>query len=186
VFFCSACVRFLEAAGQQFVERPGAIASPLDASRRPVLHLPIWEFRVKIDSAWPDPTREAEASLIPPISRVYVTAFSLHNPAYFGDLGIVFTEKRVQLAEAEAAPPLGGCVRGLEAASAFVEPHVLTILDRRVDVTGLRLTCIMEDARVWGVPFFETGDSLEDGVTGFRLPPAAVNDLAALRALRAG
>jgi hypothetical protein len=184
VLFCSPCSRFLETVGQRFVPRPGAIAAALDASRRPALHLPLWEFEVTIDCAWPDPTRKAEASLIPPIDRVYVTAFSAHNPAYFGDLGVIFTEKRVQLRPAEAPPRLAGCVRGLEAAAAFVEPHVLTILDRRVDVTGLRLTCIMKEARIWGVPFFETGQTLEDGVTGFRLPPVAIDDLTALRALR--
>jgi hypothetical protein len=182
IFWCQGCRSAVEVAGETFLPRPAGTAAVVDRSRRPALHLPIWAFRVQGRYDWPDPEREARASLIPPLPWVYVTGFSLQNPSYFGDPGLVFTERRVDVRAADDQAPLLGCVRGLEAASAFVEAHLLTILDRRVDVTDLRLTCIIEEARLWSVPFFETGEGLEDGILGLRLPAGVVNDLAALRA----
>jgi hypothetical protein len=182
LFRCGGCGRFLEAAGERYVERAGATARPSGAEVRPTLHLPLWAFRVQVKAAWADPEREAEASLIAPVPWVYVTAFSLHNPFYFGDPGLIFTERRVALTAGEPAPVAGG-VRGLDAASAFVESHVLTILDRRVDVTGVDLACTIEEARVWAVPFVEKGGVVEDAILGLRFPAPALNDLTALTAL---
>ncbi|MFB3819378.1 MAG: hypothetical protein ACE147_17095 [Candidatus Methylomirabilales bacterium] len=182
LFRCGGCGRFLEAAGEGYVERAGATARPSAAGLRPSLHLPMWAFRVQTKSTWADPEREAEASLIAPIPWVYVTGFSLHNPFYFGDPGLIFTERRVELTAGEPVPVFGG-VRGLEAAAAFVHSHVLTILDRRVDVTGLDLACTIVEARVWAVPFLEKDDVVEDAILGLRLPAAALNDLTALTAL---
>lgn len=182
LFRCGGCGRFLEAAGEGYVERAGATARPSRAGVRPTLHLPMWAFRVQTKSAWTDPEREAEASLIAPIPWVYVTAFSLHNPFYFGDPGLIFTERRVELTAGEPAPAFGG-VRGHDAAAAFVQSHVLTILDRRVDVTGLDLTCTMVEARVWAVPFVDKDETVEDAILGLRFPAPALNDLSGLREL---
>jgi hypothetical protein len=182
LFRCGGCGRFLEAAGEGYLERAGATALTSGVGVRPALHLPMWAFRVQTTSAWSDPEREAEASLVAPIPWVYVTAFSLHNPFYFGDPGLIFTERRVVLTAAEPAPVFGG-MRGRDAAAAFVQSHVLTILDRRVDVTGLDLTCTIVEARVWAVPFVEQDDVVEDAILGLRLPAAALNDLSGLREL---
>jgi len=186
LFSCRDCLGHVEAVGGRFIPRPTACATAEDrAPEGPVHLLPLWCFRVRLETAWADPRRAAEASLIPSIARVFVTAFAIQNAAYFGDPGLIFTEKRMQLGEGPPAR-VRACVRGLDAAAAFVEPHVLTVIDRRVDVTGLRVTCKIEDARVWGIPFLDAGDALEDLLLGLRLPAAAVNDLAALRAARSG
>ncbi len=182
VFWCQGCGRVVEVVGDKFVQRTFHTAAAADPSRRTALHLPLWAFRVQARCEWPDPKREAEASLVPPLPWIYVTGFSLHNPSYFGDPGLIFSERRVELRSTEPAAPLLACVRGVDAASAFVESHLLTILDRRVDVTGLRLTCSIDAERLWAVPFFEAGELLEDGILGLRLPAGAVNDLASIRA----
>jgi hypothetical protein len=182
LFHCGGCGRFLEAVGEGYVERAGAIAAAVSDTARPSLHLPLWAFRAESKSVWEDPARQDEASVIPPVPWVYVTAFSVHNPFYFGDVGLIFTERRVQLRAGEPAP-LFGCTRGLDAASAFVESHLLAIVDRRVDVTGLDLTCKIVDVRLWGVPFAEKGEFLQDLILGLRLPAAALNDLTALHTL---
>jgi hypothetical protein len=65
---------------------------------------------------------------------VYVTAFALSNGFYFGDPGLIFTQKRVELSLGDPAPLLGG-TRSLEEAKVFVEPHLLSLLDRQADVS---------------------------------------------------
>jgi hypothetical protein len=62
-----------------------------------------------------------------------------------------------------------------------VEPHLLRIIDRRVDVTGMELSCAIGEAVLWGLPFFDEGDALRDGILGLKLPVAAVDELGAIR-----
>lgn len=181
VFWCDACRVPHEVVGGGFVERQGAVARSAFSSDRLLLHLPLWAFRVQYATAWEDPGREALARQIPPVEWVYVTGFTLHNASYFGDPGQIFTEKRIHL-EAGSPASVVGCSRGLEEAMAYVEPHLLTIFDRRVDVTGLELGCAVGGAVLWGVPFFDEGDALRDGILGWRIPAAAVDEVGAIRA----
>ncbi len=181
IFWCSACQVPHEVVGERFVERQGAGARAALQSDRALLHLPVWAFRVQYATSWEDPEREALARQIPPVEWVYVTGFELHSASYFGDPGLIFTEKRIRL-EAGSAASVIGCSRGLEEAKAYVEPHLLTIIDRRVDVTGLELGCAIGGAVLWGVPFFDEGDVLRDGILGWKIPAAAVDEVGAIRA----
>jgi hypothetical protein len=111
---------------------------------------------------------------------VYVTAFALSNAFYFGDPGLIFTQKHVELAAADPAPLIGG-TRSLDEARAFVEFHILSILDRRVDVTGVELHCVIDDAVLWGIPYYDDGLTLVDGILGLKMPSAALDEIDALR-----
>ncbi len=181
VFWCVACQVPHEVVGETFVERRGFIARAAAQANRPTLHLPVWAFRVNYASHWENPEREALARQVPRLEWVYVTGFELHNASYFGDPGQIFTQRMVHL-EAGDPAPLVGCTRSLEEAKAYVEPHLLTIIDRRVDVTGLELSCAIGEALLWGVPFFDEGDTLRDGILGLKIPAAAVDELGAIRA----
>ena len=112
---------------------------------------------------------------------VYVTAFALSNGFYFGDPGLIFTQKRVVLTPGDPAPVFGG-TRGLEDAKVFVEPHLLSLLDRRQDVTGVELSCIIDEAVLWAIPYADDGIKLSDGILGLTLPGAALDEIGALRA----
>jgi hypothetical protein len=112
---------------------------------------------------------------------VYVTGFELHNASYFGDPGQVFTEARVSL-EQDGPASFVACTRGLQDAKAYVEPHILKIIDRRVDITGMELSCTIGETWLWGVPFFDDGKFLWDGIVGLKIPAAAVDDVAGIRA----
>jgi len=180
VFWCAGCRIPLEVVQGRLVERRGCTAKAtldLPGIRR---HLPLWAMRVGVVSQWDDPEREANARQIPPAEWVYVTAFDLHNPSYFGDPGLIFTQKRIQL-EPAATTPAMGCTRSLEEAKRFVEPHLLTIIDRRVDVTGLTLSAVVQEVILWGVPFADQGEMLQDCIVGLKYPAAALNDVGALR-----
>ncbi len=186
VFWCGGCHVPHEVVGERFVERRGRIARGSLGSDTPVLHLPLWAFRVSYATRWEDPEREALARHLPVVEWVYVTAFELHNASYFGDPGQIYTEKLVRLEEGPLAP-VAGCTRSLDEAKAYVEPHLLTIIDRRVDVTDLELSSTIQEVMLWGVPFFDEQDALRDGILGLKIPAAAVDEVAAIRACgRAG
>lgn len=184
VFWCNGCGVPYEIVGTTFVGRQGEKARAALPSRGATLYLPMWVFRVSSVSQWEDPDRAALPRHVPRIDWVYVTGFTLHNAFYFGDPGLIFTQKQVAL-EAEASTHPGGlvlgCTRSLEEAKAYVQPHVLTIIDRRVDVTGLELSCSIDDAALWGIPFFDGGDMLWDGILGLKIPTAALDEMGAIR-----
>jgi hypothetical protein len=185
VLWCSGCQVPHELVGETFVERRGCVARAALASERPILHLPLWAFLVEYACHWEDPRREALARHAPVAEWVYVMGFTLHNASYFGDLGQIFTQKGVRLEPGPPAP-VTGCIRGLEEAKAYVEPHLLAIMDRRVDVTGLELSCAIRDVLLWGVPFFDEGSALRDGILGLKFPAAAVDEVEAIRAHAGG
>jgi hypothetical protein len=180
VFWCGECLVPYEVLGSAFVQRPGHVARPALALEGSILYLPIWALRVQSVALWSDPARERDARHVPPIQWVYVTGFELQHASYFGDPGLTFTEKRVQMEAGDPSPVLG-CTRSLAEAKAFAESHILTIIDRRVDVTGLELSATVEDVLLWGVPFFDKGHLVRDGILGLKFPAAAVSDLEAVR-----
>jgi hypothetical protein len=185
VFWCRECQVPHEVVGEGFVERRGSVAQAALRSEKALLHLPLWAFQVSYATRWEDPKQAALARHLPAVEWVYVTAFELHNASYFGDPGQIFTQKLVRL-EAGAPAPIIGCTRSLEEAKAYVEPHLLTIIDLRVDVTGLELSCAISGALFWGVPYFDGGESLQDGILGLKIPAAAVDELGAIRARSGG
>jgi hypothetical protein len=184
-FWCGGCDVVQEVVGERFVERPCQMAEASSDRQGAVLYLLLWAFSVRSTCRWKDPEREALARHIPPVERVYVTGFRLHNPFYFGDLGLIFTERRVILKPIPEAPSgitVVGCGRGVDEAKAYVEPHLLTIIDRRVDVTGMDLECVIGDPVAWGIPFVDCGTDLVDGILGLRFPAAAVEAIEEVRA----
>ena len=180
LFWCQGCGALVEVEQGCLVRRRRQTAQPsLPASGR-LCHLPMWAFRVRASWDWPDPAMKATQLWQPP-DWVYVTAFAVSNAFYFGDPGLIFTQKRVELATTEPAPLIGG-TRGLGDAKAFIEFHILSILDRRVDVTGVEFGCAIDDALLWGIPYYDDGDALVDGILGLRMPGAALEEIGALRA----
>jgi hypothetical protein len=136
---------------------------------------------VQYATSWNNPERQTLARQIPPVEWVFVTGFELHNASYFGDPGMIYTEKRVRLEPATPALVVG-CTRSLEEAKAYVEPHLMAVIDRRVDVTGLEMSCTIQEVLLWGIPYFDEGETLRDGILGLKVPAAAVDEVGAIRA----
>jgi hypothetical protein len=182
VFWCAACAAPQEVVGERFVARRGSLATaPVGTGR--LLYLPIWGFEVRTSVAWPDPSSAELVRGLPPLERVYVTGFGLSHAAYFGDPGLLFTQRGVRLEpEAGRGRWVAGCVRGWDDALAYIEPHLLSILDRRADVTGATLEVEVVGGTLWGVPFLDEGERVRDGILGLAYPAAALMDLEAIRA----
>ncbi len=181
VFWCAACHVPHEVVDRTFIERRASIARPVVAAESSVLHLPVWAFRVEYACRWEDPERASVARLVPAVEWVYVTGFELHNAWYFGDPGMIFTERRIRLEPASPALVVG-CARSLEDAKAYIEPHLLTVIDRWVDVTGLEMSCAIKEVVLWGIPYVDEGEVLRDGILGLKVPAAAVDEVGAIRA----
>jgi len=180
LFWCGDCGALQEVVSGQFVGRRVQAARPLLPTATPRGHLPLWAFRVRAD--WSSPGQEAAAATAWTAPEwVYVTAFALSNGFYFGDPGLIFTQRRVALSQGDPVRVVGG-TRGLEEAKAFVEPHLLSILDRREDITGLELSCVIDEAVLWAIPYTDDGIALTDGILGLKLPGAALDEIGALRA----
>lgn len=181
VFWCAACHVPHEVVDGTFIERRASIARPAVSGEDSILHLPVWAFRVEYACRWEDPARALLARQVPAVEWVYVTGFELHNASYFGDPGMIFTEKRIRLEPASPALVVG-CARSLEEAKAYIEPHLLTVIDRRVDVTGLEVSCAIKGVVLWGIPYVDEGEALRDGILGLKVPAAAVDEVSAIRA----
>ena len=180
LFWCEDCGALQEVVSGQFVGRRVQAARPVLPTATPRGHLPLWAFRVQAHWSCLDQEAAAATAWTAP-EWVYVTAFALSNGFYFGDPGLVFTQRRVVLSQGDPAPVVGG-TRGLEEAKVFVEPHLLSILDRREDVTGLELSCVIDEAVLWAIPYADDGIALTDGILGLKLPGAALDEIGALRA----
>jgi len=180
LFWCGECHLVHEVADGRFVVRRAQTANAALPARAGFRHLPLWAFRVRAHLARREPGIGEDTTWRPP-DWVYVTAFALSNGFYFGDPGLIFTQKRVELSPGEPAPLLGG-TRGLEEAKVFVEPHILGLLDKRVDVTGVEMSCVIDDAILWAIPYADDGLMLSDGILGLTLPGAALDEIGALRA----
>ncbi len=180
IFWCQACGGVQEVVGGRFVARRLQVARSVAAADAGQGHLPVWGFRVRADWSRPDQEGGPATAWTAP-EWVYVTAFAFTNAIYFGDPGLIFTQKRVVLSQGDPAPVIGG-TRGLEEAKVFVEPHLLAILDRREDVTGVELSCVIDEAVLWGLPYSDDGVALCDGILGLKLPGAALEEIGALRA----
>lgn len=186
VFWCRECAGLQELVGTAFVAREGATARAVRPGRGLLRHLPLWAFRVEAEWDWPE--QVCESALVRQLAQpewVYVTGFRLHNAFYLGDPGLIFTQRQVSLEAADPAPLLG-CSRSLAAATAFVEPHLLSIVDRRVDVTGIVLATRIGQAVLWGIPVYDDGAVLSDGILGLEFPAAAVDQIGALRGWKDG
>jgi hypothetical protein len=179
LFWCEDCRGTREVVAGELVSRPAQTARPARPGPGRLCHLPVWGLRVRAAWAWPGAARQGGAGWAAP-DWVYVTAFVLSNGFYFGDPGLLFTQKRVELSPGDPAPLLGG-TRGLEEAKVFVEPHLLSLLDRRADVTGVEMSCAIDAAVLWAVPYYDDGLTLTDGILGCTLPGAALDEIGALR-----
>jgi hypothetical protein len=188
VFWCAGCGVPLELAGSGFLERPVRLAQAALPQIPADVYLPLWAFRVRYACQWQDGEKEARARLIPAVEWVYVTGFAIHNAAYFGDPGMIFTERRVSLETAAVSGRAGiivGCTRSQEEARARLEPQLLAIIDRRVDITGLELSCQVSEVIFWGIPFHDDGTAFRDSILDLKIPAAALTELAGIRACAA-
>ncbi len=183
VFWCAACRLPFEVEGGRFAPRRGAVAQATAASSGTLIHLPVWAFRVHSTMTWGDPSKTERGRALPAIPWVYVAGFRVHNASYFADAGQLFTARQPALTPADAGVVIG-CSRGMADAALFVEAHLLAVIDRHVDVTGLSLEVEVAEAVLWGIPYFDEGTMVRDGIIEEAIPAAVIEALPDIRMSR--
>lgn len=191
VFFCLTCRQglFPTAAAEgwdryplRFAETP---AGDLPAGE--YFFLPMWEIGIAAEAAPINANQKLACRKLEELKHVWVMGFNLIQPSYYGDLGLVYTERMISLPALKHPPDgvfVAGCTRTLPEALRYVELFVKLILDKRSDITGLGLQIRTTDAALWAVPLADFGDKIGDPRTGISFPPVAFDDLEDLRRIR--
>lgn len=188
IFFCTDCVQgLLPGDTGQWERYPISFHDPGESSVAPALYLPFWEIEIEASGTAVNRQQENSLKLLDQLKSVWVAGFNVLRASYFGDLGLLYTEKGVRLSAADPAPRgafITGCTRTMEEAFRYVELYVTLILDKRADVTGLELEISKRGERLWGVPFADRGEKIVDLVMGAELPVFALDDLEDMRRVR--
>ena len=183
VFSCTGCRQAMVLEGEALREVPVRFVKPAyEKTKGTHLHLPFWGFRVSFRWKGGSATQQRAAACID-IDWVYVMGFSMEGIAYFGDLGLLYTKQRIGR-ESGSSDLLVGGTRSEAEARCYIEPFILSILDAREDITGIEVACEVEETMLLGIPFFDCGDHLVDGIAGQHVPAAALPDLEEIRGYR--
>lgn len=188
VFFCAPCRKGYELTDQSFNSRDLVFARPLiEYPRVPLIYLPFYRFQVEFVASSDNKAQIYAAEKFKDLNTIWVMGYNLLRPSYFGDLGLFYTESRVELLEdpeiygRSDICRVAGCSRSVDEAKVYTKLFLLLIIDRRKDITGMDLSPLIHEVSLWAVPFYDFKDKLVDGAMGREFPAFAIDDIEALR-----
>jgi hypothetical protein len=184
IFFCQTCAQGLYPAEGGWERYPVTAAQPTDPREVPRFYLPLWRFEVEATAASANRRQEVAARRLDDLTVIWVSAFNMLRPSYYGDLGLLLTEKKVAPVPAERPVPgrfIAGCARSRTDAERYTSLFATYILDKRADVTGMTIAVAVTGAAIWAIPFVEYGDKAVDMVSGSELPVFSLDDLEDLK-----
>lgn len=186
IFTCRRCSIGFDVFTEPFRIHPIRFVEPVLREPAPLIYLPIWQFLIRAEIHGNDSSRLEKAKTVLPESLL-VIAFKMHGWSVFGNLNLLYANRRVDLKYAEGVSrPLVGCRRTGLAAQSLVDYILLAAIDRTVDVTGLTLEIHTDQLLLLGYPYYELDSRLKDAVSGDEFRCIAVDDLAEIRAIEAG
>jgi len=185
IFFCRRCGQGL-APGEKgaWTKHPLSFAKLDNRPQADIIYLPFWQIAIQAQASCVNQGQEIASRLLAELRSVWVPGFTLTRASYFGDLGVLYTEKRVSLKAEDQIPSdraIVGCSRTMEDVNKYVRLYVTLILDKRADVTGMDINIATRDAKLWAVPFADYGDKIVDLLTGTELPAFALDDIQEIR-----
>jgi hypothetical protein len=150
----------------------------------PLLYLPFWKLYVDVVTKAVKEKQENMMGGLGQIHILWVTGFSVRRPDFHGDLGMMMSEKQIEIPRADRPPP-GGVVTGISRdpgeAVRYGEIFVTAMLDKRADVTGMEIRVNVNNIELWALPFEDQGEAIIDLTTNTRLPSNAIEDLPEIR-----
>jgi hypothetical protein len=189
VFFCGPCRKAYELEKSGFEPRPLFFARPvIEYPRVPVVFLPFYRFRVEFVADSDDRRQILAAERYKDLDTIWVMGFNLIRPSYFGDLGLLYTEARVQVEKEDDTYGktdrfrVAGCARTVDEAKIYTKLFILLMIDKREDITGMELSPLIHETSLWAIPFYDFQDKLLDAIMGREFPVFAIDDIEALRA----
>ena len=183
IFRCLTCEDTFTLAGKGFKRYKLDIVKPELQRREPLLTLPFWKFEVDYDLVGDFGSTFKRLSSIEKLQAVYVAAFFQRDIFYFGDLGLLYTQAGIAYETIDQREPLLGGSRSFEEASVYCRLFVLKTLDQKIDVTGVDVHLTIRSSQLLGVPFFDLGEKLIDGLLGVEVASVCLDDLNEMRDL---
>jgi len=165
IFFCPVCSLGWDFSGSKPESIPVSYARAkiqLEKSPR-IFYLPFYLFQVSIqitDAKYLQKVKKWVDSL----KRIYLAGFRLIRESYFGDLGFIYTESMVEM-ELEK----------------YLILYPSLILDKRADITGIKIQVDSHLERIWAVPFFDLGEKVQEGILGKTFPSFALEEIEEFR-----
>lgn len=186
VYFCKPCGQAVALGPDTdpWVRYPLSFALLKDDPGIPVLYLPFWELGINAIATATNKNQARVADIISGIKSAWVSGFTMLRASYFGDLGLLYTERFVNLSPAENVPHqarVAGCTRSIEDALRYARLFITLMADKKADVTGMEFDIKTTDARLWAIPFGDMGDKVLDFVTNKAIPVFAVDDISDIR-----
>lgn len=185
VFFCLSCRQALQPSPEQAGwEKYPLRFSLLESPPGPhPIYLPMLNLEISFSIRSQNRAHLAASRQLADLKSVWVMGFNLVKPGFYGDLGLLYTEKNVRLSPADPPPGalLAGCVRTAAEAERYAKLFLSLLLDRRADVTGMDLQVETGNLTFWAVPFADLGEKIVDPLSGHAFPAFAVDDLEDLR-----
>jgi len=187
IFFCPVCSLGWDFSGSKPESIPVSYARAkiqLEKSPR-IFYLPFYLFQVSIqitDAKYLQKVKKWVDSL----KRIYLAGFRLIRESYFGDLGFIYTESMVEL-EPDANVPekqrakIGAVVRTPKELEKYLILYPSLILDKRADITGIKIQVDSHLERIWAVPFFDLGEKVQEGILGKTFPSFALEEIEEFR-----
>jgi hypothetical protein len=154
------------------------------AAENPLLYFPFWKLSVDVVTKAAHEKQENMMGGLGQIHILWITGFSMRRPDFHGDLGMLMSEKQIDIPRADQPPPgvvVTGISRDPAEAVRYGEIFVTAMLDKRTDVTGMDIRVKVNNIALWALPFEDQGDTVIDLTTNTRLPSNAIDDLAEIR-----
>ena len=183
VFFCPTCRTALEPGESGWQKHP-LVAAACSEGEPPRLYLPLWRFRVTVTAGNTSRRQEIACRILDDFTVIWVSGFNMLRPSYYGDLGLIYTERKLEPAPAEQFAEgrfIAGCSRGQADAARYTNLYATAILDKREDVTGMTIDVDIVNAALWAIPCTEIGDKVIDLISGTEIPVFALDDLEDLK-----
>lgn len=179
VFYCTNCGTASEARSNGFRRWELKVLKSGVVSNDDVFYLPFWVFDVSVKVEAPPELVEKASSIMNEYKKVWLPAFRMWRPSYFGNPGMLYTSAQIELEFDKERRPcrlVGGAISP-EGAIEMLKPVLLSILDRKLDVAPIEITGQINKLDLCAVPFTTENSKVKDLFVKCEYPFALFQDI---------
>ena len=149
--------------------------------------MPFWKLQVAVGTEEVSRQQHSVLVALGDIDTLWITGFSTQRPDLHGDLGLILSERRIAVRRAAAPPPgkrVVGLCRSPQEAIRYGDIFIMTMVDKRTDVTGMAFKLRVSNIELWALPFADRGNTVWSAIGDLTLPAVVISDLAEIRLMR--
>lgn len=185
IFFCRSCCSGYIARSSSDFERVPVFAQPsgVDIDPKTLLRLPMWAFKIDTSVIAAENEIERIERVIKKIDWVWITAFRAWRSSYFGDPGLLYTQKTIvpKMTPAESDQMPVGCSILAADAAEYLTPLLLHIVDRVFDVARVDIEVKIIAKHLVSVPFVDVKDQILDTQMDWKWPAVFIEDIVQIK-----